>query len=673
MEDLIGYLGGEEDDLIDEDDDETVNQDFTIDFASELSQILQDGGNDDITDGQNSTTTTTTTTTEDGSEETTTTTTTTRASSLHEKRAASKKQQANFDIDNIAGLSKKKKVKKSTGPSQKGAFTTFKEVIKLAPKYTKSYTIMSLIMEEQGQKRNAMDLLYIGATMAGNDSDLWRRAGKASKQLDEMEQATYCFKRLTQLLPDDLEAQWDYTLCLVHQNKTVKALESLRKIYQQRPEDTTVVTELVHLLTRMEHVDEAISILSRTVNEEFKKPFDEVDLNLFNLLMELYLRIREFDRVDQVFQRIRGIIPDDLEIPVDLVSNAGLAYFNMGNEHMADLCFRQLLKADITQVADIYFQFAQKLQKLGIYPKALTLYQALLKSAEDGSYIYPHIGELYKSMGNYDLALKYISDAYQNDPQNKKLSILLSDIYKDLGDHERSLQILNQSDNNLDFAFLGIATALLHGTNDRIRFKSRIMLGTKSKVRRIKKKPAVISKSANQRAIVPFAECLSERDYHELIMNTCKVLSYYRRNTEASAYLRYISKNVKFNNQTYLSQLRFLLVGIGLNEERPCLAVRHIKFVCLKKPYSNRIWNLYNRAVITSKGDAHIKFLNSMLADYPKSVPMLLISGNIAKTVGHPRGAIHDYLRAFKLMPNEPLINLLLGITLLVESMGPKK
>ncbi|EFA75098.1 transcription factor IIIC-gamma subunit [Heterostelium album PN500] len=388
---------------------------------------------------------------------------------------------------------------------------------------------------------------------------------------------------------------------------------------------------------------------------------------------------------------------------------------------MANICIKEITKHPVNDIPDIYYKLGSRLIELDHHEKALPLFLELLNKAENLEYefIWLKLGTIYKALNNYQLAIKYLQDFIDAEPTNKEACLLLSDIYKETGDHEKSLQLLTQADNNNtsedsekgkfestlndleskrlkatqqdikelfkvadDFMnlskypqFLGISRALLNGSGDNVRLKKKTVLGGALTMRSVPRRIDRYIRHVSHRSNQPFAERLDEKDYFFLVTNTCKVLLLFHRYDEASTFLRYALRNIRFVTQAYSHQLNFLLVGIAFNVSRPLLAFSHFKYVCTKKPFSNRIWNLFNKVVLMSKGDyffTHKDFIRKLLNENPTSLPMRIITGNSQKTTGNAKSALLEYLRAFKCQPEDPLVNLLISVTILCQSLGRK-
>ena len=125
-------------------------------------------------------------------------------------------------------------------------------------------------------------------------------------------------------------------------------------------------------------------------------------------------------------------------------------------------------------------------------------------------------------------------------------------------------------------------------------------------------------------------------------LQTCKVLHYFERYTEAAEIIQDTLTNVTFTDKSKVPPLRFLAVrmsfyfsvfyfcsfsfpviinnfckGIAFSNDDFLAAFESVKFVCTQKPYNIPIWNLYNKMMI--------KYAPSSLSFPPPFFPPLSV------------------------------------------------
>ncbi|EFA75099.1 hypothetical protein PPL_11173 [Heterostelium album PN500] len=217
-------------DVINE-DDETEDDDDDDSFTDDDSELEDDDDNDDNEEPTTSTPSTTTTTTATATSAKKLDSTLSQFKNLSQQKQDKilNKEDEQFDIDRISKLSKAANSKKSKSSSAGGsggdadadqkkkqvrtsarsrdlsrlpketkdlisrgmnqytngelkeAFLTFQEVIRVSPRYPRTYTMMSLIKKDEGDPYGECDFLYIAAEIGENLPDLWKRCADLSK------------------------------------------------------------------------------------------------------------------------------------------------------------------------------------------------------------------------------------------------------------------------------------------------------------------------------------------------------------------------------------------------------------------------------------------------------------------------------------------------------------
>lgn len=122
-----------------------------------------------------------------------------------------------------------------------------------------------------------------------------------------------------------------------------------------------------------------------------------------------------------------------------------------------------------------------------------------------------------------------------------------------------------------------------------------------------------------------------------------------------------------------VSQLRLLSVGVAFMRDDFPGAMSTIRSVCSLQPYSTVFWNLFNMLVSSPQClgafEKSHKYLVRLLIHFEDSVPLMILVGHQCGNTRNFGLAIAQYLRAYRLRPTEPLINLCLGVAYLSQVM----
>ncbi|EGC32939.1 hypothetical protein DICPUDRAFT_155061 [Dictyostelium purpureum] len=653
----------------------------------------------------------------DGTTSTQTTTTTTT------KPKKKKKKEKEFRIPKQAREILTKANDFYTRGKWNEATSHYAEVIRMVPRLSLPYNILGKIREITGNPKEALSFFIYGAQIEGNNNELWVSTGHRAKALGNLDTALYCFTRAFRCDSSDIDSLWERCELLINKKDYKRAIPGLLKLVSMDPKNPQILEELAKVYSYLGQYHDAVEVIQPMVKEQLlpENPLEYVSLDTVNLLMEFYNKIRNFTDTILTYNKISVKFGSENNVPVDMLSNVIVAYFSIGTEGGTERGTRLLnsrfLPIDPQQVCDLFSDMGESLYQLGRYSEALQTFLRLKDTIYDQASTWVKIAECYRYLKNLPAAIEYLSKANKQVPDNVNTTIAMSEIYKEMGDEEKALQILNQSSSFSDkneqtekeiFAttlkeleskrekitpnevkitfrhaeaflnlskysqFLGIATALLHGSNDKCYLRRKISVGLYRKRRRsIKRGRRADSNSSNS----PFAELLDEEDYFSLLVETSKVLSHLNRHQEASQYLRYALRNIKFENSLFTHQLKFIAVGVSFNDKNYYLAFKYVKYVCSKKPYDNKVWNLFNKIIVNYGGRSTVqnRFLAKIYEKYPNSLPVLVMIGNQNKQTDNVRGALFEYIKAYRISPDDPLINLLIGVLILSQVMGRKQ
>ena len=88
-------------------------------------------------------------------------------------------------------------------------------------------------------------------------------------------------------------------------------------------------------------------------------------------------------------------------------------------------------------------------------------------------------------------------------------------------------------------------------------------------------------------------------------------------------------------------------------------ALKHIKVPAERWPESRHIWNIFTRIVIAVGGVRQTaKFIGNLRKEHPSSVPLALLQGHVYLQNYSYANALAEYMDAFRLDPQEPLVML---------------
>ncbi|KAH9781975.1 general transcription factor 3c polypeptide 3 [Citrus sinensis] len=174
----------------------------------------------------------------------------------------------------------------------------------------------------------------------------------------------------------------------------------------------------------------------------------------------------------------------------------------------------------------------------------------------------------------------------------------------------------------------------------------------------------------------PLPNLLKNEENQCLIIDLCKALASLQRYEEASEIIN-LSMRLAYNILPLekKEELRSLGAKMAYDSTDPNHGFDCAKYILQLHPYSLSAWNCYYKVLsrmgkINSKHSKHSKFIRYLRAKYKDCVPPIIISGHQFTMASHHQDAARCYLEAYKLLPENPLINLCVGSALINLALG---
>ncbi|KAL4583203.1 hypothetical protein LXL04_007770 [Taraxacum kok-saghyz] len=169
----------------------------------------------------------------------------------------------------------------------------------------------------------------------------------------------------------------------------------------------------------------------------------------------------------------------------------------------------------------------------------------------------------------------------------------------------------------------------------------------------------------------PMPNLLKDEEHLMLIVDLCRGLVSVQRYWEA---LEVITSTLKLAQNTLTTEkqeeLRSLGAQIAYNIDGPTNGWDCARYIITQNPYSFAAWNIYYKIMLRSRLDKHNKFLLEKLAKHEDCVPALLIKGHVFTMHSQHQIAARYYLKAYRFMPENALLNLCAGTALINLALG---
>lgn len=269
------------------------------------------------------------------------------------------------------------------------------------------------------------------------------------KQSKYKNAVTY-FSKAQKLNPISLFGLEYYSTCLWHLNKTKDLVQLSEKLCLEVPKAATTWIVLANSYSALKDHKASITNLKKAINLNSKNSyaycllghehvfmedyvnaelsykkaleFDWTEFHVYWGLGNVYLKTEKFDKALRYFNLAQSLNSDSAVIHTYI----GITFMNMKNYENALAVFRTAEAIDPECLMTQYYK-SSCLYNVNLHSDALTELEKLKLKLPKESKVFLLLGNIYKKLGNIEMAHKYYTDALVLDPKdpNKKIRTLI--------------------------------------------------------------------------------------------------------------------------------------------------------------------------------------------------------------------------------------------------------
>ncbi|KAK9161939.1 hypothetical protein Syun_002841 [Stephania yunnanensis] len=513
------------------------------------------------------------------------------------------------------------------------AIRILKEVIMLAPNLSETYHTLGLIYEETGDKKKAINFYMLAAHLAPKEhASLWKRLVALSIDQGNTGQATYCLSKAVKADPEDTSLRWHRASLYTELGDYHKAAEVYHQVVGIHPE-----------------------------NVEARK----------------------------LAAKARSVQCPGEQFPLHLNVKAGICQVHLGNIEEAEVLFKKMSMEHAEDFADLVMGVADTFMNLGHYESALKYYfiprgnsrhDKVRRSTTDTSLeqskpwwvngkVKMQLAQIYFGKKMFEefvdaifpciretlffesLSLKKRARAWRTRRRQPRKRLTKSDLF------ERVKVLDNNQDDNIFRGFRPLVAP------------SDLLKATRAK-KKLQRKAAV---REEKKAAALAAGMVWQSDDSDEDSPLCKALAYLQRYWEALEVVNNILR-LGYNSLSMEKKMELQSIGAQLayNTTDPKHAYDCVRHIVQQHPYSYAAWNCYYKVIsrLENRLSKHSKFLNNMRTTCTDCIPPFLIFGHQLTMISQHQAAAREYLEAYKLQSDSPLINLCVGTALINLALG---
>ncbi|KAL8471983.1 hypothetical protein ACS0TY_029281 [Phlomoides rotata] len=599
--------------------------------------------------------------------------------------------------------------------NEKKSFGFYMIAAHLDPKDSSLWKNLLTRSIELGDKRQANYCLNKAITADPGDIDLWFDRASLYFELGEYQKAADSYEQISRLCPDNIDALKKatqlYLKCGQHQRAVCMLEKSLR------PQVDVVTFEVLDLLVSvLMEINEYARAFEHI--ERSQKSGKEIPLDLIIKAGMCQVHLGHLEKAEAYFTVLE---PENASSNPHLIVDVADSLMTVA-QYKPALKYYMMLEEDSDQnngflhlkTARCYVSLKQRAQAIEYYYKAV-------QKLDDSVDARLMLSSLLLEEGRDDEAISVLSTPVKSESHpdtckgwccSGKIKLKLSQIYKSKGSFEDFANVLfpvihETLSLEIEWQKVKVCRRLTKSVlSERMKvledhqtesvfhgFRPVASSADRSKASRAKKtlqKKAAEKEEERAAALAagiewrsedsddespqvprtpPLTDFLKEEENLQLIVDLCKSLSSLQRYWDA---LKIVDLSLKLDMSVQIKEeLRTLGAQFYFNSDDPGHGWDYVRDFVAQNPLSFTAWNCFYKGILRdNRLLRHNKFLHRMKNKHKNSVPPILVVAHQFTMISQHQIAAREYLEAYKLMPDNPLINLCAGTALINLALG---
>ncbi|XP_027190594.1 uncharacterized protein [Cicer arietinum] len=555
------------------------------------------------------------------------------------------------------------------------AITVLHEVVRLKPTLPESYHILGLVHNAIGDYKKGMSFYKIAARLTPKDSSLWKMLFAWYIEQGDIGEASCCLSEAIKADPKDSTLRSYRAMLYAELQDFQKAAVAYEQVYQLCCENVDALKEAAKFYQKCGQVERSVCILE----DYLKNQPDGVNASVVDLLGAILMEINAHDKALQYIELSQV---DGKELPLTLKVKAGICHVHLGNMEKAQVFFNDLKPENANKHVELITEVADSLMGLGHYNSALNYFPMLKgNSKNENGLLYLKIARCYQFLGERLQAILSFSKALETLQDDVEARIALASLLVEEGKENDAISLLSPPKDSdpgeahseksnrwwVDVRIKLKLCNIFHSRgmfNDFVGVSFPLVHESLHVVTPRQKKPNTDS---------PLCNLHKDEEYHQLIIDLCNALASLQRYREAleiiNLTLRSAHTSLSAENN---EKLRSLGTQMAYNTTNPRHGFHCVKCIVQQHPQNVAAWNCYYKVIsrLENRDTRHDKFVRAMQGKFVDCVPPILISAHQFTLCSHHQDAARKYLEAYKLLPENPLVNLCVGTALINLALG---
>ncbi|XP_077587346.1 general transcription factor 3C polypeptide 3 [Stigmatopora nigra] len=547
---------------------------------------------------------------------------------------------------------------------------------------------------------------------------LWDRCSLLMR-LGEHKQCMDGYRRILSLLPMDegdhfMQLSKDMAKSYYESGDLPSALGVIEEALARHP--NLVSDDIINMATELyitnRQYEKALQLLVHFVSvvliqDETQSESSVKDDNLSENTSEKMEEDKETEMVDTAVMapidksKIKDVqVPEG--IPVDLKAKLIVSLIHLRISAPLEALVLSLMEQTAEEVGDLYLDVAEAYLEVGEYLEALPLLSMLVISEKYNlAVVWLRHAECLKALGEMKVAAESFTRVVELAPQHLEARLSLATLQQQLGQPECALKALEPMYDNetlsqdssaaqkelklllhrstllktqgliqdyLD-AIITMMSMLLKVAMQRAKVCVRsVSMSGENHLRLVQVENMLSDIDDPEEAYLEITcktNVLSKEDWWELLLSCILTMCDVKRYAEAELMVASAMEFYSFYDiKPRRKELEFLGLSATILDRDYLKAYDYIRLMVIENAHRPQLWNIFNQLTISSHHQRHHRFCLRLLLKYPENHALCVLCGHNAMVSGSFKHALGQYIQAFLSQPNDPLVNLFLGINL---------
>ena len=557
------------------------------------------------------------------------------------------------------------------------------------PTMSEPYEQLALVYEEMNNLEKALDCYSLAVALKrAADPSMWYRMASLAVNVNKKEYALHCLAKAAKSDPRNYENKMDQATLYSELGDGKKAIEQLEWVLRDDipPLDGTILRDATVFLARLFYGSDQREKAEFALERMLERYPDHIDATVVNILIELKMEFRKYSEVLGIVKRSQASILEHVEtgqLPLDISCKLGQCLLYEGQTEDGLKRVDELLSHNITEFDDLFYDCGNTLMDVGLFTKAEEVFRPLLALQEyDNLELWQRMENCIRQCEGLSAVVEFYDMLHDKHPSDVFIAVSLADALSRFQEDDESLMRARSLVSNLDevevqkygitLRVTALQRKLLSEDELSVIIPSAMKLLDELIEKRSQRKLQRVGQASD---FVDDNVRISDNDVFAAIISGAEVAIRLNQPEDASAIvnnaLSFSAGSVLTREQT--ATLRYLKSLVAYKSGDLQEAAANCRSVLEVFPTSVTVWNMllqmavdHPRALSIGTSKLAKRLVANSVDDSMRGrlVP-LMASGHVHTWNKKWSIAMHDFLTALTLAPNDHEVTLAAAISLL--------